>query len=143
MVLEWIYYGLSILLWLFLITMLILIWRDDFWFWLTTNRQAGFYLLGVEKLSENSKPLARKFYSYLAAGWTWILIWAWWLMPMLKAYFFKSISNELTLKVARISTLIVVISYAAVGFFAIAKALTIWYRNIYSPTLPKQSKASQ
>lgn len=135
--LDYLYFGFSGLLWSFLTIMVVLIWRNDFVNWLAQHEQARFYLLGVEKLPDQAKALLRKFYTYLFAGWTWILLWAWWIMPQLKDYFFRSVNNEVTLKVARISTLIVIISYAAVGFFAIAKAITLWYRKIYRPTLPK------
>ncbi len=133
------YYGISILIWLYLAVMVVLVWRTAFVDWLKGSAKGMYYLLGVGKLPDAPTSLLKRFFGYLWGGWTWILLWSWWLMPLLKKYFFKFISNEMSFKIAQISTLIVVIAYGAAGFFAIAKAIILWYKKIYQPYLQQSS----
>ncbi len=136
---DGLYYGISILIWLYLAVLVVLVWRPAFVDWLQGSAKGMYYLLGVSRLPDHPTSLLKRFFGYLAGGWTWLLVWSWWLMPQLKLYFYKSISNEMSFKVARISTMVVLLAYGGVGFFAIAKAITIWYKKIYQPHLQQTS----
>lgn len=134
---EWIeisYFVACSLIWMGLMVLVWFAFRTNFAQWLTNHRKAFFYLLGVQKLPNQPEKTLKRFYGFLAGGWTWILLWSWWFMPELKDYFFQSVETALAYKIARWSTLIVVAGYAAVGFFAIGKAITIWFKEIYAPT---------
>ncbi|MEW6516352.1 MAG: hypothetical protein AB1439_05535 [candidate division FCPU426 bacterium] len=125
------YYAACLALWLGLTVMALLVLRRDFIAWLEARPGLRVWLLGTDRM-----PPARtiqRFYWFLDGGWTWILVWSWWLMPALREYFFRSATQPAALQTARLSSIIVVLSYAATGFFAIGRGITIWYREIYSP----------
>ena len=126
---KFIYYLACVLLWLGLTILALLSLSNRFYDYLTRHPKFTLYLLGI-----NIVPAVadlKKFYLFLAGGWTWLLVWSWWLMPWLKEYFFKTVSNPPTLQIARISSLVVIVSYTGVGFFFIGKSLTIWFKKIY------------
>jgi hypothetical protein len=126
------YYGVSVALWVFLTGLAVLAWLPDFPARLERHPRAMLVLLGVNRLQPDARPQLRKFYSYLAGGWTWILVWSWWLMPLCKQKFYPAAHSLKAFQLARTSMMILMISYAAFGFFCIGKAIQIWMKKIYS-----------
>ncbi|MCD4814139.1 hypothetical protein K8S19_10665 [bacterium] len=126
------YYSASILLWVFLAVMAWAALRSGFPKWLREHEQAMLVLLGTNQMPANPEKTLRRFYLFLGGGWTWLLIWSWWLMPVVKDFFFREVSNPAALQISRISSGIVLFAYAGVGFFWIGKAVTIWFKEIYN-----------
>ncbi len=131
------YYIACMIIWLGLTGAAAAALRPGFPEWLEAHPRVMLYLLGINRLPLNPSRTLKRFYLFLAGGWTWILVWSWWWMPLLKDYFFRSTPTPIAFRIARISTLIVVGAYAAVGFFAIGRSLTIWFKDIYNSPLRK------
>lgn len=129
---AWVYTIASALLWLFLATLGVAAWRPGFVEWLQGHPRLQMVLLGIDRLPSDPVRVLKRFYGFLAAGWTWILLWSWFLMPLLRTWFFRGVNGPRSFQLAQIATLIVVVAYAATGFFSIGKAVSIWYREIYA-----------
>lgn len=127
------YYSAAVLLWVFLAVMAVGTLRPGFTAWLQAHPRVRLNLLGTNQLPKNPERVLRRFYLFLAGGWTWILVWAWWLMPAIRAWFFKRVTTGKGYETAKIATLIVLAAYAVTGFYAIGKAVSIWFREIYAP----------
>jgi hypothetical protein len=130
------YYTACVVLWLGLTALALLALRPGFSAWLEARPGVRVWLLGTDRMPDRPVRTLRRFYWFLDGGWTWLLVWSWWLMPALKNYFFRSATQPAALQTARLSSIIVVLAYAATGFFAIGRGITIWYREIYAP-LPR------
>lgn len=131
------YYTACAVLWLGLTSLALLVLRPGFITWLEARPGLRVWLLGTDRMPDRPARTLRRFYWFLDGGWTWLLVWSWWLMPALRDYFFRSATQPAALQTARLSGIIVMLSYAAAGFFAIGRGITIWYREIYAP-LPRR-----
>lgn len=133
------YYSASILLWLFLALMAWASLQPGFVAWLRRNEKWMIVLLGTNQMPQKPEKTLKRFYLFLVGGWTWLLAWSWWLMPVIKTFFFREINNPTALRISRLSSMIVLLAYAGVGFFCIAKAVTIWFKEIYNqPQISKK-----
>jgi uncharacterized membrane protein SirB2 len=137
------YYVACGLLFSGLMTMVIMSIRPGFPEWLTQHSKLMMVLLGTNQLPKRPVRTLRRFYIFLTAGFTWLLVWSWWLMPLVKDFFFKSTPTPAAWQVARISSIIVVLAYAAAGFYWIGKAITIWFKEIYSPVIKAEIAKNQ
>ncbi|MBN1594871.1 hypothetical protein JW933_02990 [candidate division FCPU426 bacterium] len=135
------YYLACGLVWLGLTILASMAVRQGFPEWLRSHPKTMVCLLGTNRMPAKPVRTLRRFYLFLCGGFTWLLVWSWWIMPPVKNFFFKSIPTPVAFKIARISTLVVVIAYAAAGFFAIGRAVTIWFKEIYRPALEEESEA--
>jgi len=129
-----IYYFACVFLWAGLIILAVMAIRPGFPEWLRAHPQIMVLLLGTNQMPAKPVRTLRRFYLFLTGGWTWLLVWSWWLMPAIRDFFFRSTPNPTAFQIARISSIIVILAYAGVGFFAIGRAITIWFREIYSHT---------
>jgi hypothetical protein len=125
------YYAACAVLWALLAALWVASRQEGFPAWLEAHPKAMLALLGVSQLPKNALRTLRRFYFYLSGGWTWILVWSWWLGPWVKVYFFRSVTTSKGYDIARMSTMIVIASYAAAGFYAIGRGITIWFKEIY------------
>jgi len=131
--LGWVlYYVASVILWLGLTILAVGALFPGFVRWLSAHPQGMVLLLGVNRLPENAERILRRFYLYLDIGWTWLLVWSWWLMPWFKNFFYHNVNSERAFQVARYSTLIVLVAYSVFGFFCIGRAISIWFKQIYN-----------
>lgn len=135
------YYAACVVLWLGLTALALLVLRPGFIAWLEARPGLRVWLLGTDRMPDKPAHTLRRFYWFLDGGWTWLLVWSWWLMPALRDHFFRSATQPAALQTARLSSIIVVLAYAATGFFAIGRGITIWYREIYAP-LPRHEERS-
>ncbi len=133
------YYAACIILWLGLTALAIMAGRRDFPLFLAARPRLMVLLLGTNRMPSRPLRTLRRFYWFLDGGWTWLLVWSWWLMPWVRDFFYRSTPNPTAFHIARISSIIIVLLYAIVGFFAIGRAITIWFREIYNPARPKTS----
>ncbi|MCK5243237.1 hypothetical protein KAR34_12385 [bacterium] len=137
------YYLACAFLWSGLMSLVVMAWRPGFPEWLTAHPKVMVLLLGTDQLPRRPVLTLRRFYLFLTCGFTWLLVWSWWLMPVIKDFFFRSTPTPTAWQVARISSIIVVLGYAAVGFYGIGKAITIWFKEIYSPTVKDEIAKNQ
>lgn len=131
--LTWIYYLASCWLWLGLTVLVIFALRPGFPEWLRKHPAAMVKLLGTDRMPDQPGRTLRRFYLFLYSGFTWLLAWSWWVMPAVKKYLYQAVTSEQTYQIARYSTLGVYALYAAVGFFAIARGIMLWFKKIYGP----------
>jgi|GEM_PF-6258047 len=131
---TWAYLAACGLLWLFLTALWVGSLQPGFPGWLASHPRLMVALLGTDRMPAKPSRTLTRFYFFLAGGWTWILAWSWWLGPLIKEQFFRDVTTTKAYEIARISTIIVVAAYAATGFFAIGKAVSIWFKEIYAPS---------
>jgi hypothetical protein len=129
------YYGACALLWAGLTTLAVWSLRPSLAAWYGSHPRARAWLVGVERLPAQAPRALRAFYLYLAGGWTWLLVWSWWLLPWFKLVFYRSAGTARAYQVARTSLLVMVVATAVFGFFCIGKAVQIWRRDLYLPSL--------
>jgi hypothetical protein len=132
---EWwdgLYLGLSLLLWVVLFGLGSCSLHPEFAGWLQQHPKVMTLLLGINQLPLKPVRTLRRFYLFLASGWTWLLVWSWWIMPALKNSFYHNLNSLKSFQMARISMLIILIAYSAFGFYCVGKALNIWFKEIYN-----------
>jgi hypothetical protein len=129
------YYGACALLWVGLTGLAVWSFQPSLAAWFAVHPRARAWLLGLERLPEDAPRVLRTFYLYLAGGWTWLLVWSWWLLPWFKLQFYRSAATAQAYRVARISMLVLVAATAVFGFFCIGKAIQVWRRDLYAPSL--------
>ena len=125
------YYGISVLLWVLLAALGLSSLHPRFADWLREHPRALLLLLGINQLPLQPARTLRRFYLLLSGGWTWLLVWYWWLMPLLKNNFYRNVSTLKAYQTARLATLILLVAYSAFGFYCIGKALNLWLKEIY------------
>lgn len=126
------YYNAAATLCLGLITLAGLSFWPGFPAWLEKHPKVMLALLGINVLPLRPARTLKRFYLFLAGGLVWLLAWSWWLMPWLKRMFFHAVNSSRAYEYARISTLIVMAAYSALGFFCIGRAIFIWLKEIYN-----------
>lgn len=127
-----VYWVVAVLLWLFLTVMAVWSLFPGLARWLAARPRAQVFLLGINQMPDEPEKTLRRFYLYLDIGWTWLLLWSWWLMPWLKTWFYRGVASEKAYQLARVSTLVVLVAYSAFGFFCIGRAISLWFRRIYA-----------
>lgn len=125
------YYGLSVLLWVILFALGMCSLHQQFATWLQLHPKVMLWILGINRLPTKPVRTLRRFYLFLASGWTWLLVWSWWIMPVLKNYYYYNLNSLKSYQIARISLMIILAAYSAFGFFCIGKSLSIWFKEIY------------
>jgi hypothetical protein len=125
------YYGISVFLWVLLAALGFGSLHPRFAAWLAAHPRTQLWLLGIDRLPAKPVLTLRRFYLFLSGGWTWLLLWSWWLMPLLKNSFYRNVPSLKAYQTARLATLILLVSYSAFGFYCIGKALNIWFKEIY------------
>jgi hypothetical protein len=130
--LDWAYYGVSIALAALLAVLGLASLHPRFADWLGARPRVMILLLGINQLPLKPVRTLRRFYLFLSGGWLWLLAWSWWLMPWLKNLFYRNVPSLKAYQVARTATLILLVAYSAFGFYAIGKALNIWFKEIYN-----------
>jgi len=128
------YYVACAVLWVFLTGMAVLAFIPAFPDWLRAHRRVTLWLLGIDQLPAEPAPILRRFYVFLAGGWTWLLVWSWWLMPAVKDVFYRSIHSTRSYHIARTATFVVLLAYVVFGFYCIGRAIYIWMKKIYGRT---------
>ncbi len=132
---EWyngIYYGLCVGLWVVLAGLGIASLIPGFAAWLGQRPKMMILFLGIDRMPEKPVSTLRRMYVYLALGWSWLMSWSWWIMPALKNVIYHDVASLKAMHIARISMLILLVTYSVFGFFCISKALKIWFKEIYN-----------
>ncbi len=132
MEIGWVLYTVACaVLWVGLAVLTVWSLRPSLAEWLRAHPRAGIWLLGVDRLPEDAPRVLRRFYLYLTGGWTWLLVWSWWLLPWFKTRFYHGAATLQTYQMARTATVVLMIATAGFGFYGIAKAIMIWRRDLY------------
>jgi hypothetical protein len=129
------YYGVCGLLWVGLTSLAVWSLRPSLAAWYAVHPRALAWLVGLERLPPRAPQTLRTFYLYLAGGWTWLLVWSWWLLPWFKVRIYRGAATAHAYQIARTSVLILVVATAVFGFYCIGKAIQIWRRDLYVPSL--------
>ncbi len=132
------YYGVCVVLWVGLTALAVWSLWPSLAAWYASHPRALAWLLGLERLPPDAAGVLRKFYLYLDGGWTWLLVWSWWLLPWFKARFYRGAGTVQAYQMARTSTLVLMIATAVFGFYFIGRALIVWRRELYLRQAPPQ-----
>lgn len=125
------YYTACAVLWIGLAVLTAWSLRPSLAAWLTAHPRAMAWLLGLDRLPEDAPRVLRRFYLHLTGGWTWLLVWAWWLLPWFKTRFYRGAATLQSYQMARTATVVMLIATAVFGFYGIAKAILIWQRELH------------